>query len=400
MEQLYDTLSSQTSKQKSELQEIVQNKVKELSGLVSEEGAIYIVANELGVKLDLKPASIGAGQDSNSYMKIEQITEPRVSLNMVVKVLKKYDLIEFDMKSGGKGQIRSLLVGDETGIVRVAFWGSKADLLEEVERDSILDIKNVYVRENVTNGRMEVHFGDYSEFTLNPEGIGDIEVKQIRPQSTPKQIEEIELEDKNVSIKATIVDVDIPRFYLGCPHTFKKVFVDEGKYISPEHGEVEPIRIPITNIVVNDSSGTIGVVAFRDRAEELFSKKSEEIVSLAEDLEAYREISKELVGSQIEVIGNVSENQMTGEMQIIINDVVFVEKKSESEIADDIVKESSTATTSSQSSKDSKGTEEKSEKKEAAKSNNSQESEEKKKSQEAAFDDDLEIEEIDFDDDF
>lgn len=289
------------------------------------------------------------------------------------------------MKSGGKGQIRSLLVGDETGIIRCAFWGSKADLLEEVERDMIVEMKNIYVRENANTSRMEIHFGDYSELVVSPDGTKNIEVKNVRPQSTPKQIEEIELEDRNISIKATIVDIDIPRFYLGCPHTFKKVFVDEGKYISPEHGEVEPIKIPITNCVVNDSTGTIGIVAFRDRAEELFSRKSDDIVGLAEDLEKYRDVSKELVGSQIEVVGNVGENQMTGEMQLIINDVVFMEKKNEEQVADEIVKHTNQSPNNENIPNES--------------SSNKEVEKNKSASLDDSFDDDLDIEEIDIDDD-
>ena len=384
LDQLYQTLSSKSSQEISYLKNLVEKKVKDLSGLVSEEGAIYIVANELGVKLEAK-SQAPSSSSSQDYVKIEQINQANISLNIASKVLKKYDLVEFTMKSGDKGQIQSVLVGDETGIIRVAFWGDKAELLQEVERDTILDIKNVYVRENTTTSRMELHFSQYSDLVVNPDYIQDIEVKNVRPQSTPKLIEELELEDRNVSIKATIVDIDVPRFYLGCPHTFKKVFVDEGKYISPEHGEVDPIKIPITNVVVNDSSGTLSIVAFRDRAEQLFSKPSEDIVKLAEDLESYREVSKNLVGSMLEVVGNVGENQMTGELQLIVNDVVFV-KKSQEEIADmieeDVKKESENKL-----------------EKEEEKDNKNKVTSQTQSSVESYLDDDLDIEEIDLDDD-
>ena len=388
LDKLYETLSSKSSQEIPHLKNLVEKKVKDLSGLVSEEGAIYIVANELGVKLETKTQT-ATSSSSQDYVKIEQINQANISLNVTAKVLKKYDLVEFTMKSGDKGQIQSVLVGDETGIIRVAFWGDKADLLQEVERDTILDIKNVYVRENTTTSRMELHFSQYSDLVVNPEYVKDIEVKNIKPQSTPKLIEELELEDRNVLIKATIVDIDVPRFYLGCPHTFKKVFNDDGKYISPEHGEVEPLKIPITNVVVNDSSGTMNIVAFRDRAELLFSKSSEEIVKLAEDLESYREVSKNLVGSLIEVVGNVGENQMTGELQLIVNDVVFT-NKTEEELADMVEEDS----------KNSLQQEEKQVSEETSK-NSSQEEEQSKKNQDvdSFMDDDLDLEEIDLDDD-
>lgn len=395
-QELYDILSSKTSKQQSELKELVSKKVKELSGLVSEEGAIYIVANELGVKLESKQPSSQSSSNSQEYKKIEEINQANMSLSLLAKVLKKYDLVEFEMKSGDKGKIQSLLVGDETGIIRVAFWGDKSDEIVEVERDTIVDLKNVYVRENTTTSRMELHFSNYSDITINPENVEDIQVKSIKPESVPKSIEELELNDRNVSIKATIVDIDIPRFYLGCPHTFKKVFIDEGKYISPEHGEVEPMRIPITNCVVNDATGTLQIVAFRDRAEQLFSKKSEEIVNLAEDLENYREVTKNLVGSLVEVVGNVSENQMTGDIQLIVNDVVFVKKADEEEVADMIVEDSNTQNSQTQSSvNESKNSEEeKGKKKDETQTKNPQAS-----SVDSFIDDDLDIEEIDLDDD-
>lgn len=334
LQQLYEKLATLSSKSESDLKDLVKKKVEELSGLVSEEGAVYIVANELGVKLEGKPP--GSSSGGAEYKRIEEIIEAKVSLNLVAKVLRKYDLVEFQSKSGSSGKVQSLLVGDDTGIIRIVFWGEKTEMLSEhVDRDTIVDVKNCYVRENTNTSRMEIHFGEYSELELNPEGVS-IDVKEVKPESTLKDIQDIEAEDRNVGIKATIVDIDIPRFYLGCPHTFKKVFVDEGKYISPEHGEVEPIKVPITNVVVSDSTGTIGIVAFRNRAEELFSKSSEDIVNLAEDLEGYREISKSMVGSQVHVSGNVSENQMTGELQLIVNDVVLAPKKSEDEVAEDI----------------------------------------------------------------
>ena len=369
VQDLYEKLSTLSSKSLDEVKELVKKKVEELSGLVSEEGAMYVVANELGVKLEGKPSSVG----SSEYKKIDEINEDKVSVSLVAKVLRKYDLKEFESKnSSSKGKVQSLLVGDETGIIRVTFWGDQVEKIQDVDRDTIVDIKNGYVRENTSNSRLEVHFSNYSDIEVNPKDVS-IEVKEIRPENTAKEIQDISLQDKNISIKATIVDVDIPRFYLGCPHTYKKVFVDEGKYISPDHGEVEPLKIPITNLVVSDSTGTISIVAFRDRAEELFSKKADEIVHLAEDLEGYREISKSMVGSQVEVAGNVSENQMTGELQLIVNDVIFKSVHSIEEVADEVMSENKEST-----------------------------QEEMKKSvdnSEVSIDDDLDIEEIDIDDD-
>ncbi len=316
-EKLLENLVAKSKKSKDEIERLVSEKVNELSGLVSEEGAIYIVANELEVKLDSdKP------KKSADLHKIEEITEPKTPTSLLCKVIRKYDKVTFSSSSGGEGSVQSTLVGDETGIIRIVFWNDQTQTLDQVQEGDILKILNAYTRENTNSNRIEIHYGQYSEIQVNPEGE-TIELKEYTGSIdfTSKKISELEEGDRNVELDVTIADVDIPRFYLGCPQCFKKVFQDEDSQKCPEHEEVEAIKVPILNFIVDDGTGSLAIVAFRDRAEELSSKPSKEIIELTEDVDKYKLFSKQAIGAHAILRGNVSSNNMTGELQLLVNQI-------------------------------------------------------------------------------
>lgn len=321
-DKLMENLILKSGKSKEEISQMISDKVNELSGLVSEEGAIYIIANELDIKLD----SDRPKQDAN-FVKISQITEPKTPTSLECKVIKKYDKINFSSKTGSEGSVQSMLVGDDTGVIRLTFWNDQTDLLDNIHDGDILRISNAYTRENSQMPeRLDVHYGQYSSLEANPEGV-EVKVVDYRPsmEFSEKKISELKEGDKNIKVNVLVTDFDIPRFYLACPHTFKKVFQDEGKYLSPEHGEVEPIKVPIVNLLVDDGTGTIGAVGFRDRAEQITKLNSQEIISLTEDIEKYKNFTKNIIGAKLELVGNLGQNNMTGEPQLLVNQVLLVE---------------------------------------------------------------------------
>lgn len=321
-EKLLENLMNKTGKSHDELSKLILDKVDELSGLVSEEGAIYIVASDLGVKLDQDKPKIEA-----NLMKIDEITNPKTPVSLNVKVIRKYDKVSFSSKNGGEGEVQSILVGDETGIIRIVFWNDKTQILDNVQELDNLKIINAYTRENTNQERIEVHYGQYSDIEVNPKGV-EIELKEWTPQnieSVDKKIIDVEDGDRNVKFDAIITDFEIPRFYLGCPECFKKVMQDDGVFSCAEHGAVQAQKIPIINLVIDDSSAIINLVAFRDRAENLTKLDSKEIISLTENIEKFKEFSKTIVGSKISVVGNINLNNMTSEKQFILNQVLSID---------------------------------------------------------------------------
>lgn len=334
-QKLLDNLIEKSGKSAADLSKMISEKVNEMSGLISEEGAIYIIANELGVRLESERP-----KKETNLVKIDEITEPKVPVSLLCKVLRKYDRVTFSSKNGDEGSVQSLLVGDESGIIRVVFWYDKTDLLENIHEGDVLKVINAYTRENNQNpGRIEVHYSQYSDIEVNPAGVS-VEVKEYKApeiENVAKKVSDLDANDRNVKISGIVTDFEIPRFYFGCPECFKKVFQDDGNYNCAEHEKVDAIKIPIVNLIVDDSSGTIGVVGFRDRAVRVTGLSDNEIIALTEDIDKYRAFSKKIIGAKINFVGNVSTNNMTGDMQVLLNQVLGIEFKSVIEIADDLI---------------------------------------------------------------
>lgn len=379
-EKLLQNLIEKTGKSEDELEKLVTDKVNELSGLVSAEGAIYIVANELGIRLEAEKP-----KKEVSVSKISDVTEPKTPVSIECKVIRKYDRVNFSSQKGTEGSVQSLLAGDETGVIRVVFWNDKTELLENIHEGDILKVINAFTRENANSERIEIHYGQYSDIEVNPEGL-KIELKEYKPEDIEfieKKIADLEEGERNIKVKGIVTDFDIPRFYLACPHTFKKVFQDEGKYLSPVHGEVDPIRVPIVNMVIDDGSSSIIIVGFRDRAESLTGLSSEEIIALSENIDKYRAFSKKVIGSEVQIGGNVGTSNLTGDKQLLVNQVLGIEFQKIEDIAKDLVEEDNKPKA----------------KKETKKEDEPKKEEKKKEAATDEDDIDIDIEEIDFDDD-
>jgi ssDNA-binding replication factor A large subunit len=131
-----------------ELENRIKVKINELSGLISEEGAAHIIANELSVQI--VPNNV-------QKLTIKEIYAGMRNISTVGKVIRKFDTREFS-KGDKNGKVCSVILGDSSGTIRVVFWNEQVDQLDSVHKDDILAIKDVYVREN--NNDREIHLGE------------------------------------------------------------------------------------------------------------------------------------------------------------------------------------------------------------------------------------------------
>src|SRR3990167_1957944 len=120
-EQIIEKIKNEANISESEIEEKINEKMKQLSGLISKEGAAHIVANEVGIKLF---------EAFSGKLQIKNILAGLRNVETVGKVLQTYELREFTTNER-QGKVASMVIGDETGTIRVVLWGSQADRSEE-----------------------------------------------------------------------------------------------------------------------------------------------------------------------------------------------------------------------------------------------------------------------------
>ena len=324
-EQIVERIGKETKISESEINGKIDSKMKQLSGLISKEGAAHIVANELGIKLF---------DTFTGKLQIKNILAGLRNVETVGKVLQTYELREFTTNDR-QGKIASLVIGDETGTIRVVMWGDQADNIKNISKGTILKIIGSYVKDN--NGTIELHLNDRSKLLINPEGETVKEIKQNNTES--KSINQLTENDSSVEILGTIVQIFEPRFFEICPQCSKRTKNVEGAFSCPEHNNIEPDYSYVLNLIVDDGTENIRTVFFRDSMEKLINLNKEKILVYKDNPEKFEDIKTELLGNIIKINGRVKKNLFFDRIEIVANDV-FLNPDPEQEIKrlDDEVK--------------------------------------------------------------
>ncbi len=314
----YDEIIARIKEEKKltdeDIDQRIKDKLRQLSDLISKEGAAHIVANELGVRV------VAVSRE----VKVSQLLHGMASVTLTGKVVKINEVITFT-KNGKEGRVLSFLLGDETGTVRCVFWD--AHHIHEVEQGTItegtlLKIKNAYVRTN--NGFKEVHLGNKGELEINPPGI-EIQVSSAPSfDFTRKKIIELMEGDTNIGIFGTIVQLFEPRFYEACSQCGKKIeIIGESKQCR-EHGSVSGESVPILNLSFDDGTDNLRAVAFRTQVEYLLGLSREQILEMKDNPNLFEDIRQKILGKQLILIGRTTKNELFNRKELTIQRVVEV----------------------------------------------------------------------------
>ena len=306
-EQIIERIKKEAKVSEEEINGKIDGKMKQLSGLISKEGAAHIIANELGIKLF---------DSFSGKLQIKNILVGLRSVETVGRVLQTYELREFTTNER-QGKVASLVIGDETGTIRIVMWGEQADNIKNIKNDMIIKVAGGYVKDN--NGSIELHLNDRSQLILNPEGETVKEVKKY--VSERKTIDKLTENDNAVEVLGTIVQIFDPRFFEICPECNKRVKNVDGAFTCPAHNKVEPDFSYVLNLIVDDGTENIRTVFFRESMEKLTNSKKEKILEYKDSPDKFEEVKTELLGNIVKINGRVKKNLFFDRIELVANSV-------------------------------------------------------------------------------
>ena len=308
LEQIKQRITEKAKITEEEINQKIKAKLKQLSGLISEEGAAHIIANELGVKL----FEIG------EKLQIKNILPGMRNVDVVGKVLQTYELREFKTEKHA-GKVANMLIGDDTGTIRVVLWHKQADNINNLKEGDVVKIRGGYIRDN--QGRKEIHLSETSKLIINPPGV-EVEVKPYTPPSAVrKKIAEIKEDDANVELLATVVQVFDINFFEVCPQCNKRIRLKDEGFSCPTHGKVEPQYNYVLNLYLDDGSDNIRAVFWRQQVEELLDMDNSRILVFKDDPTKFEPVKTELLGNIIKVGGRANKNQNFDRIELVVNKV-------------------------------------------------------------------------------
>jgi hypothetical protein len=287
LNQIKEKIASEKQISEADIDSKIKKKLEELSGLISEEGAAHIVANELGVNLMKSEAGL---------VKIGSLIPGMKDVEIAGRVIRKYDVRVFQRETG-EGKVGKILVGDESGITMVTLWNDKADWMTDLNEQDIIKITSLNIRDN--NGRSEAHAGEGSKLEKNPKGVEIQSRPQQNAELVKKKISDLTEQDSNAEIFVTIVQVFDPKFF-------------EPRNEGEKAGAV-------LNLFVDDGSDNIRTVFWKEQILGLLNITEDKLLVFKDKPETFEDVKSDLLGRMVKLIGRVSKNKVLGRLEFVVN---------------------------------------------------------------------------------
>jgi len=307
-DKIVEMIENKTSINRTEILERINKKYEELSGLITKEGAAYLVARELDVPL---PTAI-------HRLQMKNIVPGMSNVNVIGRVFSISKVNEFERSDGSKGKVVNVFIGDETGYIRLPLWNDQVKLVEEgnLNLGDVVQIVNGLARENIF-GDIEISLGKYGSIrSVDAEMPSIEELSKKFLTIVPERIFIKDIVPGRFEIKATIVQ------------TFKGKYLFEtcpicGITITnktcPEHGKVEPEVAVVISVVLDDGTGTLRAVFFRELAEKLIGLSASELKELSLE-DRFKTLKEKILGRELIVTGRIRKNKRFDRLEILVDD--------------------------------------------------------------------------------
>ncbi|MGC9200428.1 MAG: hypothetical protein ACP5F8_00480 [Candidatus Aenigmatarchaeota archaeon] len=285
VENLLQELEKKSGLRREELMKRIEKKILELDNLITIEGAIYLVARDLGIELPAERRKV----------KISSILPGTRKVSFTGRVFKISKIVEFDV-GGRKGRVVNLFIGDETGYVKVPLWNDQVDYLNQrkISVGSIVQIINGFAKEG-NYGEVEVSLGNFGIIRVIDKDEGLPSAEELLQKFS--SFERIKIKDIRVG------NFEIVGFI---------VKVLKSNYIYQSNGE----KALILPTIIDDGTGDIRVVFFRELAEEVASTTVNEIEKLEEE-KRKRFLEERVLGKEVIVQGRVKKNDIYDRLEMV-----------------------------------------------------------------------------------
>ncbi len=146
-----------SNKSNEEVKQLIEAKKEKFSGLLTDSGAAFMIAKELGVELEK--------QNSTECTKISSLQEGMNNVDVTARIKKIFSPREFD-KNGKKGMLQNVVFWDNTGEIRATFWNNDVEKLKNINAQigTCLKLSNCAV--GAYNNVLQLNLNYNSDFLI------------------------------------------------------------------------------------------------------------------------------------------------------------------------------------------------------------------------------------------
>jgi replication factor A1 len=184
-----EVLKNKPDLSRDEIIELIEEKKRNVgAGYLTDQGALFLIAGELGVQL--KPMT--------SDLTLKDLYLGANDITIVARVLAVYPISEYKKKDGGTGRYRRVNLFDQGNVVRLTIWDDNQDAikLDGVAEDTPIRVSNGYVKQGL-DGKPNLNLGRRGRIDV----IGDegLIAKMVSLSKLSKKVEDVG-DEQNVMV--------------------------------------------------------------------------------------------------------------------------------------------------------------------------------------------------------
>ncbi len=247
---------------KKEINAMIKEREEEFKGLLSKEGAVFLIAKELNVNIK------GEKQQDLKDLDQEELNISGIEIGMVdvtlIGRIKQIDNVRSFVSNGVEGHVGSFLMQDNTGSVWVVLWNDQVKILndENFKVNTLLRLSNGNVKSGKYRG-IEIHLAMDGKIEI----ISDDTKKIKKIKNEIVLISDINERNYSVSVKGKIVQIFQEK-------EFRKKTGEKGK---------------ILTILLLDSTKSIIINFWDDFVEKIRAFKLDDIIMITNLLSRFNE---------------------------------------------------------------------------------------------------------------
>lgn len=307
LEELIKKIVDSSNLDENDLRERIYEKQRELSGLISEEGAAYIVAKELGVNLLRK----------QERLNLANVTAGMQNVDVIGKAVRVFPVREFQTEKS-KGRVKNVIIADSTASVRLSLWNDEVDN-NPVEEGDVIHVRGFVRQDNI--GEPEIRLGRYGSLQKSDEII-DVEIKRKAERSLICNIKEGQYRE----VRAAVLQIfESNPFYAVCRECGSSV-----KEKCEQHPSANLDYELVVSGIIDDGTESMRIVLFKENAEKILGLTKAEAKNIFETKKSLQLIfaSVELGGEYV-FEGKARKNDFFQRLEFIANNVKNIDVKEE-----------------------------------------------------------------------
>ncbi len=311
LDEITNKISEQTGLDNTSIQQKIEDKKAELSGLISSEGAAHLVARDLNVDILTRVMH---------KLEIKNIVPGMRNTEITARVSRVFPVREFE-RNGNKGRVSNVVLWDPTGTIRMSLWNDEIKVLENLKEGDVVKIAGYSKEDN--RGEPELRLGNRGKI----EKTGD-EFPSMNDHVAEQKnggVGEMR-EGSTTNIRGALVQIfESDPFYEVCPQCGIRMRANDNKFFCDEHQYVAPDYSMVLSGVIDDGTMSMRAVFFRDVAQKLIGMDVQAALAMARDkmnrTAPITEKAPNLLGREMLFSGRVKRNQMFDRLEFIVSDI-------------------------------------------------------------------------------